>query len=318
MRGLWLQDGDLSLRDDLSPPPLSAGDAQVRVLTAGVCSTDLELVRGYMPFTGVPGHEFVGVVEEGPADWMGQRVVGEINAACGVCATCQAGRGNHCPSRTVVGIVNHHGAFAERMVLPSRNLHRVPNSVSTEAAAFTEPLAAALRIGEQVSATPGARVIVVGAGRLGQLIARTLAVTDCELSVVVRSDRGRALLANHGIHTATADALDTASADLVVEVTGNPAGFAIARRLVRPGGTLVMKSTYAGELTVNASMLVVDEITLVGSRCGPFKPALELLERGAIEVSDLIAARYPLSQGLEAFEVAGRPGALKVQVEMST
>ena len=318
MRGLWLEAGNLSLREDLRTPALSDGDAQVRVLTAGVCSTDLELVRGYMPFTGVPGHEFVGVVEDGPADWIGQRVVGEINAACGVCATCQAGRGNHCPSRTVVGIVNHHGAFAERMALPSRNLHRVPDNVSTEAAAFTEPLAAALRIGEQVRAQSGARVIVVGAGRLGQLIARTLAVTDCELSVVVRSDRGRALLANHGIHTATADALDTASADLVVEVTGNPDGFAIARRLVRPGGTLVMKSTYAGELTVNASMLVVDEITLVGSRCGPFAPALELLASGRLEVADLIAARYPLTQGLEAFEAAGEPGALKVQVEMST
>ena len=317
MRGLWLEDGALSLRDDLRDPEPAADQARVRVLSAGVCSTDLELVRGYMPFRGVPGHEFVGVVEDGPAEWLGQRVVGEINAPCGQCPTCQAGRGNHCPHRTVVGIVNHHGAFAEQLVLPSRSLHRVPDSVPTEAAVFTEPLAAALRIGEQVRHQPGARVIVVGAGRLGQLIARTLSVTDCELSVVVRSDKGRALLSNHGIHTAQADTLESSSADLVVEVTGNPQGFAIARRLVRPGGTLVMKSTYAGELRVDASMLVVDEITLIGSRCGPFQPALSLLASGQIEVQDLIAARYPLSEGLKAFEAAAQPGALKVQVEMS-
>jgi len=316
MLGLWLQDGDLRLHDDLPPPEPAPDEARVRVLTAGVCSTDLELVRGYMPFTGVPGHEFVGVVEDGPTDWVGQRVVGEINAPCGVCPACQAGRGNHCPTRTVVGIVNHHGAFAEQMVLPAHNLHRVPDNVPTEAAAFTEPLAAALRIGEQVRHAPGSRVVVVGAGRLGQLISRTLAVTDCELSVVVRSDRARSLLESHGIHTTSADALDPASADLVVEATGNPQGFAIARRLVRPGGTLVMKSTYAGDLTVNASMLVVDEITLVGSRCGPFAPALALLASGEVEVRDLIAARYALRDGVQAFAEAGRPGVLKVLVDM--
>ncbi|MDP6944964.1 MAG: alcohol dehydrogenase catalytic domain-containing protein, partial [Myxococcota bacterium] len=176
MRGLWLEGGELRLRDDLQTPEPAAGQARVRVLTAGICSTDLELMAGYMPFVGVPGHEFVGLVDQGPPEWVGQRVVGEINAPCGACPTCLAGRGNHCPSRTVVGIVNHHGAFAERMVLPSQSLHRVPDNVPTEAAAFTEPLAAALRIGEQVRQDPGARVVVVGAGRLGQLIARTLAV----------------------------------------------------------------------------------------------------------------------------------------------
>ena len=178
-------------------------------------------------------------------------------------------------------------------------------------------MAAALRIGEQIRHAPGSRVVVVGAGRLGQLISRTLAVTDCELSVVVRSDRARSLLDNHGIHTTQADALDLASADLVVEATGNPQGFAIARSLVRPGGTLVMKSTYAGELTVNASMLVVDEITLVGSRCGPFAPALALLASGEVEVQDLIAARYPLRDGVHAFAEAARPGVLKVLVEVA-
>ena len=271
-----------------------------------------------MPFSGVPGHEFVGVVESGPEGWVGERVVGEINAPCGQCPACHAGRGNHCPSRSVVGIVNHNGAFAEHLVLPSKSLHKVPVGLATEAAVFTEPLAAALRIGEQVQAAPGARVIVVGAGRLGQLIARTLKLSACELSVVVRSDRGRALLDNHGIHTESAEAFAPASADMVVEVTGNPEGFAIARRLVRPGGTLVMKSTYAGALTLDASMLVVDEITLVGSRCGPFQPALELLSSGQIEVADLIAARYPLTEGLKAFEVAAQPGALKVQVDIAS
>ncbi len=316
MRALWLEDGALSLRDDLKTPEPGPEDARVRVLSAGVCSTDLELIRGYMPFKGVLGHEFVGVVDRGPSEWIGQRVVGEINAYCADCPTCNAGRSNHCPTRSVVGILNHDGAFAEHLVLPSLCLHRVPESLSTEAAVFTEPLAAALRIGEQVRHTPGARVIVVGAGRLGQLIARTLALTESELSVVVRSDRARALLENHGVHCAEAHTFEPASADLVVEVTGNPEGFAIARRLVRPGGTLVMKSTYAGELTIDASMLVVDEIQLIGSRCGPFAPALKLLASGEVEVLDLVAARYPLSQGLEAFEVAAQPGALKVQVDI--
>ena len=169
---------------------------------------------------------------------------------------------------------------------------------------------------QTTSENPNIDVIVVGAGRLGQLIARTLALTESELSVVVRSDRARALLENHGVHCAKAHTFEPASADLVVEVTGNPEGFAIARRLVRPGGTLVMKSTYAGELTIDASMLVVDEIQLIGSRCGPFAPALKLLASGEVEVLDLVAARYPLSQGLEAFEVAAQPGALKVQVDI--
>ena len=163
----------LSLRNDLQIPEAGPGEARVRVPSAGVCSTDLELVRGYMPFCGVPGHEFCGVVEQGPDAWVGRRVVGEINASCGMCPTCRAGRANHCPSRSVVGIVNHNGAFAEHLVLPTANLHTVPEEVPTAAAVFTEPLAAALRIGEQVRHAPGERVVVVGAGRLGQLIART-------------------------------------------------------------------------------------------------------------------------------------------------
>ena len=318
MRGLWLQEGKLSLREDLPEGAPGEGEARIRVLKAGVCSTDLELMAGYMPFTGVPGHEFVGVVEEGPQEWVGERVVGEINAPCGVCPTCLAGRGNHCPYRTVLGIVNRQGAFAERTVLPVANLHRVPPEVSTEAAAFTEPLAAALRIEEQVANSRGERVIVVGAGRLGQLIARTLALTDRELSVVARSERPRSLLTAQGIHAVPANELAPGSADLVVECTGNPQGFELARALVRPGGTLVLKSTYAGKLTVDASMLVVDEITVVGSRCGPFAPALELLRSGHLEVEDLIAARYPLSSGVEAFERAASPGTLKVLLEMSS
>ena len=188
--------------------------------------------------------------------------------------------------------------------------------METAAATFTEPLAAALRIQEQVRWAPGSRVVVVGAGRLGQLIARTLGVTDCGLSVIARSDRPRSLLDNQGIHTTTADTLCSGTADLVVECTGNPEGYAIARRLVRPGGTLVLKSTYAGQLTLDASMLVVDEITVMGSRCGPFAPALDLLASGQVEVEDLIDATLPLADGLEAFQRAAQPGALKVLVEI--
>jgi threonine dehydrogenase-like Zn-dependent dehydrogenase len=312
LRALWLEDRSLRAREDAPIPAPPPGEALVRATLAGICNTDLELVRGYYPFTGIPGHEFVGRVEDGPREWIGRRVVGEINASCGACATCRAGRRTHCPSRTVLGIKGRDGAFAEWLTLPAENLHEVPGHVPDEVAVFTEPLAAALHVREQVPIGPGHRVVVIGDGKLGQLVARTVALTGCALAVVGRHARKLGLLSSRGI--ATAAAVEPRSADVVVECTGNPDGLALARTAVRPRGTIVLKSTYHGETTVNLSAVVVDEVTLVGSRCGPFAPALELLAAGRVEVGDLVDARFPLADGLAAFEKAAAPGVLKVLI----
>lgn len=315
---LWLEDQRLRLRDDVPVPAPLPGEALVRVRCAGICATDIELGRGYYPYTGVPGHEFVGTVEDVHADgdvagaWRGARVVGEINASCGACAACGRGHRTHCERRTTLGIRGRHGAFAEYLCLPVGNLHRVPDAVSTDAAVFTEPLAAALEIQEQVAVDAGTRVLVVGAGKLGQLVAQSLALTGCALAVACRNAGTGALLDARGIVTVAPGDIAPGSFDVAVECTGNPAGFELARRALRPRGTLALKSTYAGALTLDASSLVVDEITLVGSRCGPFAPALGLLAAGRVDVAPLVHARYALHDGLAAFAHAQRPGVLKV------
>ena len=301
MKGLWLENNQLQLRTDIPLPEPPAGEALVRVLQAGICNTDLELIKGYYPYTGVIGHEFVGVVEQGPKQLINQRVVGEINAACGNCRFCDRGQPRHCENRTVLGIVNRHGAFAEYLSLPIKNLHLVPENVSTAAATFTEPIAAALEIQQQIQICKNDRVLVVGDGKLGQLIAQTLALTGCELLVIGRHQEKLVNLAARGIKTGLANSVTDKYFDISIDCTGNPEGFNIARRALRPRGTLILKSTYAGNLSLDASSLVVDEITLIGSRCGLFAPALELLATGKVEVQSLIHAYYPLSQGLEAF-----------------
>jgi threonine dehydrogenase-like Zn-dependent dehydrogenase len=316
MLALWLENRTLRLRDDLPVPDPPAGEALVRVRLAGICNTDLELLAGYYPYRGIPGHEFVGEVERGPRELTGRRVVGEINAVCGACAACVANRRTHCERRTVLGIVNRHGAFAESLILPVDNLHAVPDDVPDEVALFTEPLAAALEIQEQVAVGPGVRIVVVGDGKLGQLIGRSLALTGCELLVAGRHEAKLALLASGGIVTARPEGITAGQFDVAVECTGNPEGFALARRALRPRGTLVMKSTYAGRLSVDVSSLVVDEITLVGSRCGPFAPALKLLAEGTIDPRPLIAGRYALRDALAAFEHAQKPGVLKILLEV--
>jgi threonine dehydrogenase-like Zn-dependent dehydrogenase len=314
MRAIWLKDRHLQLREDVSAPDPASGEALIRVLLAGICGTDLELLRGYSPYDGIPGHEFVGVVEQGPLALLGRRVVGEINAACGACAACRRGQRTHCERRTVLGIRGRHGAFAERLVLPAENLHQVPDGVPSEAAVFTEPLAAALQVLEQVHLRPGDRVVVIGDGKLGQLVAQVLTAA-CDLLVVGRHPRKLALLAARGVRTA--DAAAPGAFDVAVECTGDARGFAVARAALRPRGTLVMKSTYAGALSLDAASLVVDELTLVGSRCGPFAPALRHLAARRVDVAPLIDARYPLAEGLAAFAHAQRPGALKVLLQIS-
>ena len=317
MRGLWLEAQTIRLRDDLPRPEPAAGEARVRVLAAGICNTDLELVRGYYPFTGIPGHEFVGRVEAavGAEEWVGRRVVGEINASCGACAACLAGRRTHCRRRTVLGIRGRDGAFAECLTLPFANLHEVPAGLPDETAVFAEPLAAALEIQEQVAIGPRHRVVVVGDGKLGNLVAQTLALTGCTPTVIGRHASKLVLLAARGIATTLAADVPRGEADVVVECTGNPEGLDLARIAVRPRGTIVLKSTYRGSASVDISRIVVDEITLVGSRCGPFAPALALLAEGRVDVRPLVHARFPLHDAVAAFAEAARPGVMKVLID---
>lgn len=318
MSGVWLEEGALSVRRDLPVPEPPEGEALVRVLVAGICGTDVELVRGYYPYTGIPGHEFVGLVEEGPAALLGRRVVGEINAVCGRCPDCRSGRRNHCPHRTVLGIAGRNGAFAEHLVLPSENLHAVPDGLASEAAVFTEPLAAALRIRDQVTVGPETRVLVVGDGKLGLLVAPVMAGAGCDLSVAGKHPEKLGLLAGPGVRTLAPEAVSARAFDVAVECTGDPEGFALALKALRPRGTLVMKSTYAADLRLRPDALVVDEITVIGSRCGPFAPALRMLAGGAVRVEPLVHARYPLERALEAFDHARRPGALKILLEIGS
>lgn len=314
MKALWLENNEISLRDVSTPR--RPNEALIKIRKAGICSTDLELVKGYYPYTGVIGHEFVGeVVEADDASWIGQRVVGEINAVCNQCEQCLNGRPTHCENRTVLGIVNRDGAFAEYTQLPMINLHRVPDAVPDEMAVFTEPLAAALEIQQQVQIKPTDRVLLVGAGRLGQLIAQTLALTGCDLRVVARHARQQDLLKARGIQVTAEDEVQPWRWDVVVEATGSPDGFALARKAIRPRGTLVMKSTYKGEMSVNFSSIVVDEINIIGSRCGPFEPALRLMASRQVDPTVLVASEFNLKHALKAFERAAEAGVLKVLVE---
>jgi threonine dehydrogenase-like Zn-dependent dehydrogenase len=313
MKALWLENNRLGLRS--LPEPSKPGEALIRIRVAGICSTDLELVRGYYPFTGIPGHEFVGeVAASDDQSWIGQRVVGEINVTCGSCEQCLNGRSTHCENRTVLGIAKRNGTLAEFTTLPTANLYRVPASVPDELAVFTEPLAAALQIQQQVRVRPTDRVLVIGAGRLGQLVAQSLALTGCDLHVVARHSYQQKILVDRGIRIIGEEDIQPRRWDIVVEATGSPGGFSLARQAVRPRGTLVMKSTYKGEVSVNFSSIVVDEVTIVGSRCGPFEPALRLLEKGQIDPSALIAKEFGLEDALQAFEHTARAGVLKVLV----
>lgn len=313
MKTLWLENNKIDLRE--VPQPQKPNEALVKIRKAGICSTDLELVKGYYPYTGILGHEFVGeVVKADDASWIGQRVVGEINAVCGECEQCLNGRPTHCENRTVLGILNRDGIFAEYTSLPIANLHKVPASVPDGMAVFAEPLAAALEIQEQINIQPGDRVLLVGAGRLGQLIAQTLALTGCDLRVVARHPRQQDLLTARGIRIIGEADVQKWRWDVVVEATGSPTGFALARRAIRPRGTLVLKSTYKGEMSVDFSSIVVDEINIIGSRCGPFEPALRLMEERQVDPTVLIDAEYPLTEAMKAFERAAQPGALKVVV----
>jgi threonine dehydrogenase-like Zn-dependent dehydrogenase len=299
-------------------PEAAAGMALVRVAIAGICNTDLEIARGYMSFRGVLGHEFAGVVEEGPETWRGQRVVGEINFACGRCPTCQRGLRRHCPARSVMGILDADGAFAEYAAVPVANLHRIPDSLADQAAVFTEPLAAAFEILEQIELGDAQRALVLGDGKLGLLVAQVLERAGLRVLAVGKHRDKLEILESRGIETRLLrDWQPDASADLTVEATGSAAGFEQAVRATRPRGTLVLKSTVAKWPQVDLAPLVIHEIQLIGSRCGPFEPALAALAAGDIEVEQLIGERWPLSRADEALRRAAAPGLLKVLLDCS-
>ncbi len=311
MKALYLKDS-LALKE-IPVPVFSENDALVKVKMAGICNTDLELVKGYMGFEGVLGHEFVGVVEKAANQkWVGKRICGEINFGCAECLYCKRGLSRHCPNRTVMGILKQNGAFAEYVVLPIRNLHEIPESIPNSSAVFVEPLAAGLEILEQIKIEPNCDLAVIGDGKLGLLICQLLRLTGCRLKLIGKHPKKLALAQSWGISTLKVDEMEDRKYDFVVEASGSPSGFARAMQLVRPRGTLVLKSTYQGSLELNAAPIVIDEITIVGSRCGPFEPAIRALENNLVKVDDLIDQTYPFSQALQAFEHAKQPGSLKI------
>ncbi|MEI7988128.1 MAG: alcohol dehydrogenase catalytic domain-containing protein [Chloroflexota bacterium] len=320
MYAIWLEENKLQIRTDLSVPQINDGEALIRVRLAGICATDLEMIKGYYPFCGVLGHEFVGEVVEAKnaTELIGKRVVGEINAACGHCRNCLSGFPTHCENRTVLGINNRNGVFAEYCTLPTENLHEVSDEVADEYAVFTEPLAAAVEILEQVHICPTQRVLIIGAGRLGLLIAQTLALSGCDLSVIARHQKQIDILNSFRIPVTSQEELDVLhhKIDVVIEASGTSEGFQLASNLVCPRGTIVIKSTFKGDTKINVSQLVVNEITMVGSRCGPFEPALRLLTKHQVDPVRLIDRRYPLTDGIAALEYASQPGILKVLLDI--
>ncbi len=306
-------DGKLALRKNHPDPAPPKGEALIRVRSAGICNTDLEITRGYSGFSGVLGHEFVGQVISGSRRWEGKRVVGEINCVCGRCDLCRGGMSNHCRHRTVLGISGRNGCFAELTALPERNLHELPPAVGDEEAVFVEPLAAAFQIIKQVPIEPRMRVAVLGSGRLGLLAAQVLATTGCRLVVIGRNETTLGFCEKKGIQTTLVNELvPKKDHDVVVECTGNPAGLELAMQIVRPRGTIVLKSTYAAGSQVRLAPLVVDEVTVLGSRCGPFPEAIGALARRQIDVSSMISRSLPLTRGVEAMHLAAEPQMIKV------
>jgi threonine dehydrogenase-like Zn-dependent dehydrogenase len=313
MRALRYEQNRLSVAEVTKP--VRADEAVVRVLLSGICNTDVEIVRGYAGFQGTIGHEFVGLVESAPdEELVGRRVVGEINAGCGHCALCATGDPRHCPNRTVLGIAGRDGAHAEFLQLPVVNLLPVPEEIPDERAVFTEPLAAAWGITEQVQVTEVSRVAVIGDGKLGLLCAQALSLTGASVLLIGKHREKLRIASARGIETTTLEEAEKRRREFatVVEASGAASGFALALDLLRPRGVLVLKSTFHGATPVDAARIVVDEISIIGSRCGRFAPALELLKNNAVDVESLISEEYRLAEGLRAMERATEPGVIKV------
>ena len=313
MLAVHLESGRVEVRRQ-PMPRVPLGFARIRLLAAGICSTDLELQRGYYGFRGTPGHEFVGeVIAAGDAGWIGKRVAGEINLACGACEWCQRDLGRHCPHRTVLGIVKHPGAFREFLTLPVRNLHIVPSSIPDEHAVFIEPAAAACEILDQVRILAGAPIAVVGDGKLGLLIAQVLRARGARVHLYGRHREKLRLVESEAVTTEViGKKLPERAWPLVVDATGSPEGLRAAIAMCEPRGTVIMKSTVHGLVKLDTAPAIVNEITLIGSRCGRFEPAIRLLASGRVKVGRLISDEFPLSRAPEAFKMAATRGVLKV------
>lgn len=312
MVAICLENGKVQVRSR-PRPRRPEGFALIRLLYGGICNTDLELQHGYYGFRGTPGHEFLGeVVEADDQRWIGQRVVGEINLACGKCEWCARGLGRHCPTRTVLGIVKQPGAFREFLTLPERNLRRVPREITSEQAVFVEPVAAACEILDQVRIPRGTPVAVLGDGKLGLLASQVLQAHGAQVHQFGRHKEKLRIAERAGVSTEIAKKLPTAKYEFVVEATGSSVGLQQAVQMTRPRGTIVMKSTVHGLVSIDTAPVIVNEITLVGSRCGRFEPALRLLKSHKINVDSMISEVLPLKDAPRAFQAAAKPGVLKV------
>jgi alcohol dehydrogenase len=318
MKALFFNGSDLELKE-MAIPVISEGESLVRIITAGICRTDLEIIKGYMNFRGILGHEFVGrVIESGDPSLVGKRVVGEINSGCGNCDVCRKGMERHCPDRTTLGISGRDGVFAECVALPNSNLIEVPEAVSDEMAVFAEPLAAALEITEQVHLFPDSRILIVGDGRLSALICLALRLTGADITVLGKHDSKMKVFTRLGAKICKREEVENNGRDFdfVVEASGSPSGWVMATQFIKPRGVIILKSTYHGNLEINAAELVINEICVQGSRCGQFRPALRLMECGLVDPSFLISGSFPLESFREAFSNAEGPGMFKTLLRM--
>jgi threonine dehydrogenase-like Zn-dependent dehydrogenase len=312
MQALYWNGCELNFDPAYPVPRATERAAVIKVLLAGICSTDLQIFNGYMGFRGIPGHEFVGAVEEGPPHLVAKRVVGEINFGCGRCDSCARDLSRHCPNRSVMGILNADGAFAEYLSVPVGNLHRVPANVTDEEAVFTEPLAAAFEILAQIQINPGDEVLVIGDGKLGNLCAQALRLSGAKITALGKYAEKLALIKRLGVRTVLLDNWNARRFDIVIEATGSASGLELALSALRPRGVLVLKSTIAGAHQLSLAPIVTNEITIIGSRCGLFAPALEALEEKTVSVMPLIEQVYALKDGLKAVAHAGKRGARKI------
>jgi len=311
-------DGKIRLEKDVPIPKRKPFEVLIRVLKAGICQTDLEIIKGYLHFQGILGHEFVGIIEESPNQkLLGKRVVGEINLACGTCIYCQEKMPSHCNARAVLGIKNKNGCFAEYITLPTNNIHVIPDSIADDEAVFVEPLAAALQILTQIHIRPHDDVVILGDGRLGQLCAQVMSLTGADVLTVGKHLKKLTILKNKGIKTCRFDEVSPKKADVVIECTGSPAGFNAALNVVHPRGTIVLKSTYEVKPTIYLAPIVINEIMIIGSRCGSFPPAIRLLENKVLDVLSLISQRVPLDKAIEAIKTASQKEHLKIILEIS-
>jgi threonine dehydrogenase-like Zn-dependent dehydrogenase len=307
------KDGGLTFQTDYPIPSYALDEALVRITLAGICNTDLEILKGYMGFEGIPGHEFVGTVEKcRDNDLMGRRVAGEINIGCNNCSYCSRQMQNHCPDRSVAGILKKDGVFGEYVVFPIKNLHLIPDEVSDKEAVFVEPLAAAFEIINQVSISPDDRVCVLGDGKMGLLVGQVMSLTGCSLIVSGKHANKLSILDNKGIKTCFCSDLDEKDFDVVIDCTGSSEGIGAALEITRPGGKIIVKTTTSKEREMSLNHIVINELSIVGSRCGPFPVAIKALQEKRIDVLPLISKIYPLREGVKAFDYAAGGDVIKV------